>query len=269
LLLQQDDGRAGFIAQTPITARLATLVKEDVVGFNIPHNTEFKVAGMILVIFSIGLLIWRATQSERRALALPLTVGLGALISALFAALAGFDFINTRNMLVFWPALVIVLAGGLGIDAAGRAGTVILACFTVLFLSCLITMIDAPLYQRGNWRGVARSLGSTPIRRAIVGDMPAGVSLAPYMPDLSLMHRATVRVDEVDVFALALSPDPPTRNNVAFRISGFHLSKRVETTTYTLFRYRAGAPLAVSRSSLLSLGLLGSKQRETVLLQSP
>jgi uncharacterized membrane protein len=269
LLLHQDDGRADFIAQTPLPGRVATLMKEDVVGLQVPLNTGFKAIGLLVIVVALWLIGFRSDARERRALAAPVSVIVGALVLAVAAGLAGFDFVNTRNLLVFWPALAVALAVMIGVRSGRRVGLLAFATLVGVSLASQFMMDASPYYQRDNWRGVASSLGpATRDQRVLVGDTTAAVSLAPFLPRITTMHGSATRAEEVDVFTLNQVNAAISRPPVPRPLTGFRLIQRLVTPSFTVLRYRATGLRRVTRQQLLSVGLQIHRDNETVVVQS-
>ncbi len=274
LAIHQADGRAAFIAadEGSLPRRVVRLVKQDILGLNEPAKAAFSAIGGLLVVLAGGLLLRRATRSEQRHVLLPLAVGIGGISLGLLAAVAGADYIDTRNLLPTWPALALVIAGGLGAGAAGRLGTLGLSALAALSLACLLAVVLTPLYQRANWRGVAHTLGPPHGERAIIGDPLAytslSASLSPYVARLSQVQTGGITVQEVDVFALALQNTPPPHPAVAPTLPGFRLMRLITGSTYVVLRYRAPAPLHESLAALLSLGLMPGTSANQALAQA-
>jgi hypothetical protein len=275
LAIHQADGRAAFIAadEGSLPSRVVRLVKQDILGLNEPAKAAFSAIGGLLVVLAGWLLLRRATRSEQRRLALPLAVGVGGIVLALLAAAAGADYVDTRNLLPTWPALALVIAGGFGASAAGRLGALGLTAVTALSLACVIAVVLTPLYQRANWRGVARTLGAPHDERAIIGNPLAYTSLipslSPYVPRLSGVPAGGITVREVDAFTLALQNTPPSRPTVTPTLPGFRLVQSANGDTYVVLRYRAPAPVHESLAALVSLGRMLGTSGDNVLAQSP
>jgi mannosyltransferase len=268
LLIHQADGRAAFIAgaQGSLPQRLVRLVKEDVLGLNEPAKAALSAVAVLLILLVAALLIRASTRTK---LALPAAVAGGGLALALLAALLGSDYIDTRNLLFIWPALAVLAGGALASGSPGRAGGAGLAAFVALSLVCVVSVVMTPLYQRANWRGVGRALGQAGSPRAIVGTRLEYVSLGPYVRGLRRPAGAAVRVDEVDVFSLALQSTPPPALTAPTGLPGFRLVQRVDATTFSLLRYRAPGPVSVTVAALHSLSERSGAGANPVLVQSP
>ena len=262
LAIHQNDGRAGFISEHfgSIVYRLAQLVKQDIVGFDEPLKMATSIVAVLLVLLALLLLLQRGSRRERHAVLLPLAVGTGTVLLAVIVAALGTDYVNTRNLLPSFPALVVVVAAGLGAARAGRAGALTLLALVVTSLVSVIGVITTPEFQRMDWRGAARALGTATLTRAIVADHSAAAALGAYMSGLSDFPPGTA-VREVDVVALVYRPSgarvsaAPPNPAVPPALPGFTLVGRRHTESYTVLRYRARAPVPEQPTQLAALGL--------------
>ena len=262
LAIHQNDGRAGFIAENSgsIAFRLAQLAKQDIVGFDEPLKMATSIVAVLLVLLALLLLLQRGSRRERHAVLLPLAVGTGTVLLALIVAAVGTDYVNTRNLLPSFPAFVVVVAGGLGAARAGRSGALTLLALVVISLVSVIGVITTPEFQRMDWRGAARALGTATVTRAIVADHSAGAALGAYMSGLSDLPPGTA-VQEVDVVALVYRPADarvsaaPPNPAVPPALPGFTLVGRRHTESYTVLRYRARAPVPEQPTQLAGLRL--------------
>jgi hypothetical protein len=156
-----------------------------------------------------------------------------------------------------------VVAAGLGVRAAPRAGAAATAAMCALMLGVLVSVEADPAYQRSDWRGAAETLGPRPpIGRALVVTPAAGSeALGLYTPDLQVMGPGFVRALEVDVVATAehqegQTPAPP-RPAFPIRVPpGFAAVGGKFAETYTLVRYRSLDPAGAA----VDIGALGALQ---------
>jgi mannosyltransferase len=274
LAIHQNDGRANFIADRSgsLAFRVVQLVKQDIVAFDEPAKVLTSIVAAGLVLAGV-LLLTRTTRRERAGLVLPLSVGAGAVFLALLAAAIGQDYLNTRNLLPSWPALVLVVAAGFGAVRAVRAGWLALGALVALSVACVVAVDTTATFQRADWRGVAQAMGPVTTPRVIFADHNAPIALGPYMRGLGPVVPGTA-VREVDVFSLVyrrpgarVSSSPP-RPVTPPSLPGFSFFARRETAGYTLFRYRSPAPVAVTDASLARIELVPGGGYGSV-LQSP
>ena len=174
-------------------------------------------------------------------------------------ALLGADYYLSRYVLAAWLPLALVVAAGFGAMRAGRIGiaAVCLACAVGVFV--VVSVDTRPEFQRDDWRGVARALGKADGPRVIVvspinGSIPLGL----YLP-LEKLHTADVA--EVDAVAVAPRVAGKTRRAPAVRVGkpplGLTEIARHQGPTYTVVRYRLGAPAPITPELIGGLALLG------------
>jgi mannosyltransferase len=247
LLRQRRLDLTSFITQSSLAKRVVQVAKQFVVGYASPVQTLVVALGATFIVVALWLVYVRLVERERRAAALAAYVGLVGVGIPIVLALAGADYLDTRNLLAAWLPLMLVPAIGLGARHAGRIGvTATLGlCAVALFVS--ISVWVNPAYQRENDRGVARALGQATVPRAIVVT-PASASV-PIGLYLGGFGRRPIPVKEIDVVALAQRsgafsgakppPRPATHPPPAV---GFKLVERRVTPTYTLFRFRSATP---------------------------
>ena len=175
----------------------------------------------------------------------------------------GVDYLITRNLIEGWVPLMAVVAAGLAVRAAPRAGAVLTAALCAVMLAVLVAVEANPAYQRSDWRGAARTLGPPPpIGRALVVTPAAGSeALGLYTPGLQVMGPGFVRAREVDVIATAQheegqTPAPP-RPTLPVRVPpGFAVVGGKYAKTYTIVRYQSIAP----DGGAIDIGALGALQ---------
>jgi mannosyltransferase len=262
LLLEQNDGRAGYIATQggSLPYRTAQLIKEDIIGQGQPDKALLTVLGCALVLVALALLARRSRRAAQTPAAMMLTVGVGGVLLAVVVALVGTDYFNTRNLLATWPALAVVIAIGLASPRPRSVGLAATAGLAVLSLFCVWNIVSDPLYQRPDWRGAAARLGQAPQPRAIVSDVQSQIPLTPYLSHLAVLPATGRPVSEVDVIWLqrayqwgplgAITPVP---------LAGFQLVTAIRTRSYVVLRYRAPRPVVETPAVLNRLYPLATR----------
>jgi uncharacterized membrane protein len=275
LAIHQNNGRATFIATQSgsLPVRLAQLVKQDLVAFDEPVKVLTSILALVFVLAAVISLARRGCHYDQRAGFLMGAVGVGAIALAVLVALISTDYIDTRNLLASWPALLMMVASGFAVRRAGPITQLACLGLVVVSLVSVVAVMTDPLFQRADWRGVARVMGTPTVARAILGDHQADTSLAPYMSGLSPFPRVAA-VEEVDVFKLdyrshgAHHLSSPPRGNPAPALRGFVLVERRHTSSYTVLRYRAAVPVPENSPKLLPLRLIPHDEY-SLLLQTP
>jgi len=262
LLLEQNDGRAGYIAtrEGSLPYRMAQLVKEDIIGQGQPEKALLTALGCGLVLVALVQLVRRSRRAAQTPAVMMLTVGVGGVLVAVLVAVVGPDYFNTRNLLATWPALMMVVAIGLASTRARYLGPAVTAGLVVLSLFCVWNIVSNPRYQRPDWRGAAARLGPAPAPRAIVADIQSQIPLSPYLSGLGVLPSAGTAVREVDVIWLQRAHQwGPLGPITPLPLAGFQLVRVVRTRWYVVERYRAVRPLPVGPAELDRLYPLASR----------
>jgi mannosyltransferase len=253
------------IASTSIAVRAAQVPKQFVLGYRGPLPVVCAAVAGLLLAVSTWLLLARTDQLPRRRALAMLGLGAAGVVLPLALAAIGIDYLNARNVL---PALVpLVAAIGVAFGASRRPGigAVSAAALCALSLGLTIAVAANPSYQRQDWRGIARALGSSREPRAIVVYPATGaVPIAVYQPALHPLPAAGASVREVDLVTVAGkdqaggAPRLPQPSGDRLTIPGFGPAQRIATRTYLILRFRAPRPVPVVPSALLapSLGSL-------------
>ena len=153
-MIHQNDGRAGYIANTgSLPYRVVQLFKQDLIGEGQPIKALLTAICAAAVVIALGLLVRAGAPEERTAALMPLAVGLGGVVVAIVVAKIGTDYFNTRNLLPTWPALMLVVATGLGVCRAGRLGALGAAMLVIVGLFCVVN-VD-PTRATSAWTGAA------------------------------------------------------------------------------------------------------------------
>ena len=270
-LLIDQRGHAETVAASALWSRLAGAPKALVVGYSFPLEIAGALLAAALVLAGLTLLASRGSPDVRRG---ALVAGSLALVAAglpAATALVGADYLVARNLvLAIVPGAVCLGAG----YAAGRLGLAAGGALCGLLLAITLAVSLDERYGRTDWRGAAAELSSPAGVRAIVVTPYMSRGLwSPYLPRLQEPRSALVSVEEVAVLGLATEggfsggPVEPPDVEAPPAPAGFALATEKRTPTFTLFRYRAQAPTAVSTAVLAGLRLV--EQQPGILLQRP
>lgn len=255
-MAQRNHGNAGWIRGIPLGHRLGELPRELIAGFP-PAVPWVPVAGGALVLAAIALLLTRGEVRERRAALLAGGIAAAALLVPLALAAGGIDYVLTRNLLVAWLPLALVVAAGLGVRRAARLGTLLTAGLCAVSLVAVDAVARDSDLQRPPWRALDAALGPQRPERAIVlVHAGFGLPLAVYRPGTWLMKRPVARLREIDVVT-GDEPNTPfvwwgavggiarSRLPVHPPAAGFAEAGRVRAGDLTVTRFVSTRPIAV------------------------
>ncbi|MGO9487684.1 MAG: glycosyltransferase family 39 protein [Solirubrobacteraceae bacterium] len=254
---QRSDGKTKWIEESSLSNRIAETVKQFLVGLYGPAELETAVLSGLLGLAVLWLLVTRGEREERegaRDAAIVAAVGVG--LPLLLAAAHVVDVFDGRNVIAAWIPYVVVLAAGLGARRAGRAGTLLGAGLCAVSLGVIVATNLLPVYQRDDWRGVARALPAPLAPRAIVGEHYASLPLSIYLGNLRPVAGGRVLARELDFAALRVrrttgAPYPPYVQLSA--PAGFRLVAVRSEEAFAVTRFVASRPHSVSTRELLRL----------------
>ncbi len=251
LALTQGGHGTQWIGAWALASRLEAIPQYYLTGYSgapLGHGLELLVALEILAAVGYGL--WRMlTPRESDSALLALGVAACGVLIPVAMAFAGADYLAPRNVV----AAMIPLTAGIATIAAarrtGRTGLALVGLIAVTFTVLTIDVDFSPRLQRGDWRGLARVIGSehSTGARAITTVELGAAPLEYYLPPLrNVRQGATMRVSEIDETGYApLRPgagEPPA--------PGFHLVQYRHVNGMILYRFRSATPRAVSEATL-------------------
>jgi hypothetical protein len=169
-LEQRGNGLVDVIAMSAgLGERVQVLAKQLLIGSaELPADRALAGVVALIVAASVVLVVTRGTSKERRAFTVAASVGGAAVIVPVALAVAGLDYVNTRNAQVGMVPLAIAAAAGLAVVAPRRVGMPSLAAVAVMLLAIAMAVTIDPAYGRSNWRGFARSVTAGDVPRAVV-----------------------------------------------------------------------------------------------------
>jgi len=261
-LLLAQAGNPYDIAGTSLALRLAQLPKQFLLGYRGPLALPFGLAAGAVVVAGAWLLLRRTPRPARERALLLAAVGAVGVALPLLAALAGADYLNTRNLLPALVPLLAALAVGYGASDAPRLGRALLAAQCAISLAVVVAVAADAQYQRQDWRGLAHALGGGDGPRALVITPANGeLALRYYRPGLRTMSPRGAAVREVDVVTVAGSRDPgkapeiPRPTATALGVAGFAPAGERTTETFAILRFRAigGVVVPVAPDPLAAL----------------
>ena len=245
-IVQASGDRARFISATGLGSRIAAVPKQFLIGYATPHATVLTA----LAVLAAAVLAVSLRPRDGHLLAL---AAIGVLVP-IALALAGADYVITRNLITAMVPLVVVA----GLAAARtRAGTLAAGLLCAAGIVAFAGVELTPADQRDDWRGVASAIGPAALGpRVVVVDPSDGApALAIYLPLRRVAPSAStyLTIREVDVIDVARNPALPAPGA---GIPGFAPQPVVHTGAYTLQRYVAAAPLRESYAQIAAVALV-------------
>jgi mannosyltransferase len=232
-VVQASGNRARFISATSLGSRVAAVLKQFLIGYATPHATVLTV---LAALAALGL----ALSLRRRDVHL-LALAAIAVLLPIALALAGADYVITRNLIMAMVPLVVLAALA---AARTRAGPPIVGLLCVVGLVAFVGVELTPADQRDDWRGVASAIGPALLGpRVVVVDPSDGApALRLYLPlrRVPPSPATYLTIREVDVIDVARNPPLPSPS---LGIPGFVPQPVVHTGAYTLERYVAATPM--------------------------
>jgi hypothetical protein len=260
----------GYIAGLSLSRRAIGVPEDFLTGLVVKFDATWE---QLVEAFALALAVIGSWLAWRRARAGAVLLGALTLLAAgvpLVLALAGQDYLNTRNVIAACVPFLVLIAAGYA--SAGRAVTVagLVALSTVGLATIAVVAADSD-YHRSDFRGAAEAVGPAHGPRALVVPAVAGeIAMGQYLPGLSRMPAGGARVDEVAMVtprSAKLAGASVARPRVAPVLPApFRLVERRYAQTYTMVRYRAPRPVRV-RPPPLQRAALPVVGAPTVLVQ--
>jgi mannosyltransferase len=253
----EQTGHAPWIAQIPLGERVAQIPRQFLIGTGAP------MPWLLLAVASAGVAVSVTLLASRRTAGCRGDVSVAAVLAAAGVALnavllaAGVDNLITRNVIVMWLPLAIVVAAGLGAPHASAIGAVGVGLMCATGIAATIGVALDSNLQRPDWPAVVRGLGpapppGAPAGRAVVIQRNL-VKLWEYMPGLTFIGPAGATVDQIDVVAVSSPPRSP-RPNVCWWGAACQLIPSPLPSSLPLPGFRAAGPVRhVRQFSVLRL----------------
>ena len=239
-LHQRSTGAARFISESSLVRRIAEIPKQFAVGYQGPLETPTTIVAMLLLAYAVVRLAAAPSRARGRAVALAAS-GFATIAAPLALALVGPDYLLSRNMLAAWLPLGLAASTGFASHHAPRRGVAAAGLLCALGLLMVVAVDIEPRYQRDDWRGAVRALGTSGQARAIIVTPPSGrIPLMFYLRDGARpVVPPGVDVRELDMVGMAprlpgQPPAPPRPPVIAInQLSEF---ARTQAETFTVVR---------------------------------
>jgi mannosyltransferase len=202
----------GFISSTPLHARIQQVPVAFALGtlYEGPAVRYGLLGAAALVAALIVLLLIGADSRQLRGAGAAAALAAAVLLVPLVLALLGEDYYIFRALIPAWIPLAVVVGAACTAPRTQIAGGALAVVLLASFVYAQVQIDGSPQYQRPNWRGVARALGSAggAESRAIVA-YDGGLAtdpLAIYLPGIrwhgnspAAQGTRPVTVGEIDV----------------------------------------------------------------------
>ena len=257
-LRQRADGKTDWIEAASLTSRIGESAKQFLVGLYGPLEILSALLAALLAAGALALLLRHGDRRERHGGRDTAILALGGLLLPLLLAVTHLvDIFDGRNVIAAWVPCAVLIAIGLGVARAPRAGTALGVCLCALSLAVAIAVEAIPGYQRDDWRGAAAALPIATPGRVIIGEEDSSIPLSIYLPSTSPVEGGSVSTRELDFIALRTrrtgrSPLPPaivTTPPPGFRPAGVRRSE-----TYAVSRFLAPRATSVTVATLRRIG---------------
>jgi len=195
---------ASWIASVPRLNRISSTVLEW--GVSILYRRaavhEGLVFGAVLLAIVVFLLVVGADRRLRAGAAMAAAVAGFVFVVPLLLGWLGQDYFLSRNVIPGFVPLAVLVAAACVAPRLRLLGGALAIALLILFSVALVQVQTRAYLQRPNWRGVARSLGSARVPRAVLAaDGTTADALKIYLPHVPWTQPPgrAVLIREVDV----------------------------------------------------------------------
>jgi mannosyltransferase len=282
-LSQRGTGNSNWIARLALHVRLSQISPQFLLGFGAPVGRWLRAIDVVVVLLAVFLLWRRAGAREQRAALTAAGLAVAGAVLMLALVAVGVDDLITRNVLVLWLPLAVVVATGLGSSRVRLLGT---AGVAVLCATGIIATVGVALnrnLERPDWRPVARALGPVPATTGapaghaiLIQHYGALLPLSLYLPRLRFFRRGAALVDELDVISIRAPQQNacwwgaacnliPSQMQPSYPVPGFRVVGEQSIHQFTLLRLKAASPVRLT-PKMVSSALTPKAWRHDVLI---
>ncbi len=286
---QDATGHANWISHSPLGRRTAEIFPQFASGFPSPGYSVLEPLAVALAVFGLVLVFTRSALDERRGAVLAGALALAGLVLNFILIAGGVDDLLTRNVISLWMPATVAVAGGFAAARARLAGAVAAVALCCIGAGSAIAIANNRDFQRPDWRGVARLLGTHPPARAPTGSPGRAIliqhyrdllPLSLYLPGLTFMHGSGAPVSELDVVSFTSPPSAgfcwwgsacnlwPSKMQATYPIPGFRVSWRRRSYQFTVLHMVAtGGPVRLTPASVSRALRATTLRQDDLLLQ--
>ncbi len=268
LLHQRAAGRASFIAEQSLLRRLTQIPKQVLTGYDGPAEVLLGVGGTLAVLVALtglaavvrsgaGAHVDGARGSSPSPAVIVISVTLAGVLLPVLAALAGQDFVLTRNLLGVLPLALALLGAGAALLHRPPVGVAAISVLTVTGVVCAVAVAVNPAYQRDDFRAAIAAATSGPaVPRLVVADAEGRAVAQLYLGAQASVADPGVpqTVREIDVVRVAGAQ--PGRERITPSVppaalpAPFVVAATARGRTWAVRRYVAPVPVAVDPSAI-------------------
>jgi mannosyltransferase len=260
LPLAASQGGPAWIARIDLGERLLRVPEHLLVGLNAPWPILPALVGAgVAAVFVYALI--RSDETARRVAALAGGVALVGGAIVLLVAIAGYDFLITRNLLQLWAPVGVALGVALGARTVGPLGPAATVGLCVLGVALVVWTAATPAAQRPDWGELAAKLGDPQQERVIVSQTTAADLSDPLLLYLDGARRAAPYENHSSSVLAVVAARPVSDYGLGpcwwggicgggdpqpFEVPpGFELAGEGSTARFEYRLYRAPAPIEV------------------------
>ena len=248
----------GF-SKLPLRPRVEVIVPQ-LLASPSPPAKALWISALALVIGGIALALVAPAQRQRYFARVLAALLAWEFLVPILAALAGSDFIVTRNLIATLIPAVVLVGIGFGSSRVPKgAGITLAGTAAVLWLAVVIAISADPGLQRIDTKAAVASLGPVTRGRVILspGNYLFTFTLPRYVKGGFGFSELRVPIEEVDVLVPHAGADDwpaslclagqtcqlfATHERIAPPAPGFYLFSRKEIEPFTVWRWRARSP---------------------------
>lgn len=280
---QKGTGNSAWIAKIPLHIRLSQLIPQFLLGFGAPAGRWLRTLDAALVLAALALLVWRGGRAERRGALLAAGVAAAGAVIMAVVMVVGVDDLITRNIIVLWLPLALVVAAGLAAPRVRRTGAAIAAVLCATGVVAAVGVAVDRNLERPDWRPVAAALGPVAPgadRAILIQHYRTLLPLSLYLSHLRFLRHGAVRVDQLDVIGMR-SPQQdacwwgaacnliPSQIQRSYRVPGFREVGVEHILQFTLVRLRAARPVLLTRGAVSRALVTTGLHHDALILQPP
>ncbi len=194
----------GWLARVPQKHRVSQAILEWAVSLLLRRGTMSDAfTGLAaLAVIVVLLLVIGGDRQTRRGAAVAAAIAMFVFLVPLALKLVGQDYFYSRNEIPAFVPLATAIAAACAVPRARVAGTALAIALLAMFSAAAVYVQTHSVYERPDWRHVARALGPAVVPRAILAaDGTTADPLKIYLPSVEWTQprNQRVRIAEIDV----------------------------------------------------------------------